>query len=146
METRTLFVSVGKNGAGHYFINDRTQTTVFEENKPDYRKMKKEELVDILENMTKDNVPTTIMNEDKPTVNDLHPTMKPIKLLGRLVKNSSKIDEKILDLFGGSGSTLIAAEQTNRTCYLMELDPKYCDVIVKRWETLTNKKATLEKR
>ena len=62
------------------------------------------------------------------------------------MKNSSKIDEKILDLFGGSGSTLIAAEQTNRTCYLMELDPKYCDVIVKRWETLTNKKATLEKR
>ena len=56
METRTLFVSVGKNGAGHYFINDRTQTTVFEEHKPDYRKMKKEELVDILENMTKDNV------------------------------------------------------------------------------------------
>ena len=146
MEARTLFVSDGKNGAGHYFINDRTQTTGFEEHKPDYRKMKKEELVDILENMTKDNVPTTIMNEDKPTVNDLHPTMKPIKLLGRLVKNSSKIDEKILDLFGGSGSTLIAAEQTNRTCYLMELDPKYCDVIVKRWETLTNKKATLEKR
>ena len=109
METRTLFVSDGKNGAGHYFINDRTQTTVFEENKPDYRK-------------------------------------KPIKLLGRLVKNSSKIDEKILDLFGGSGSTLIAAEQTNRTCYLMELDPKYCDVIVKRWETLTNKKAKLQKR
>ena len=59
----------------------------------------------------------------------MHPTMKPIKLLGRLVKNSSRIDEKILDLFGGSGSTLIAAEQTNRTCYLMELDPKYCDVI-----------------
>ena len=62
------------------------------------------------------------------------------------MKNISKIDEKILDLFGGSGSTLIAAVQTNRTCYLMELDPKYCDVIVKRWETLTNKKATLEKR
>ena len=52
----------------------------------------------------------------------------------------------VLDLFGGSGSTLIAAEQSKRICYMMELDPKYCDVIVKRWESLTNKKAILEKR
>ena len=72
--------------------------------------------------------------------------MKPIKLLSRLIKNSSRVDECVLDLFGGSGSTLIACEQLSRTCYMMELDPKYCDVIIKRWETLTGKKAELEKK
>ena len=60
-------------------------------------------------------------------------------------KALNKENDLILDLFGGSGSTLIAAEQTKRTCYMMELDPKYCDVIIKRWENLTNQKATLEK-
>lgn len=134
-----------KSGGSHYFIDDRTQTTVIENVKTDLSKMKKEELVKILEDiMSKIN--TTVINENKPTVNDLHPTMKPIKLIGRLIKNSSRINEKILDLFGGSGSTLIAAEQSKRVCYMMELDPKYCDVIVKRWEKLTNKKATLDDR
>ncbi len=132
-----------KNGGSHYFIDDRTQTTVIEDTKKDFNKMKKEDLVQLLEDITK-NLNTTVINENKPTINDLHPTMKPIKLLARQIKNSSRIDEKILDLFGGSGSTLIAAEQTKRSCYMMELDPKYCDVIVKRWETLTNKKAKLE--
>lgn len=72
--------------------------------------------------------------------------MKPIDLIAKLIKNSSKENDIILDLFGGSGSTIIAAEQLNRCCYTMELDPKYCDVIVKRWETLTNKEAILNKR
>lgn len=89
-----------KEGAGHYFINDRSQDTIWEYN--------------------------------KPKVNDLHPTMKPLELVGRALKNSSKNGEKIIDLFGGSGSTMIAAEQINRTAYLMELDEKYTDVIVKR--------------
>ena len=102
-----------KEGAGHYFINDRKQSTVLE--------------------------------FDKPTRNAEHPTMKPIDLLVYLIKNSSKENDLILDLFGGSGSTLIAAEQVKRRCYTMELDPKYCDVIIKRWENLTNQKATLEK-
>jgi len=70
--------------------------------------------------------------------------MKPLSLLARFIKNSSKIDNIVLDLLGGSGSTLIACEQLNRTCYTMELDLKYCDVIVKRWEALTGEKATLE--
>jgi len=78
--------------------------------------------------------------------NDLHPTMKPIPLIEYAIKNSSKENEIIVDVFGGSGSTLIAAEQANRTCYMMELDPKYCDVIVKRWETLTGQKAELVNR
>ena len=72
--------------------------------------------------------------------------MKPIDLLCRLIKNSSKENNLIVDLFGGSGSSLIAAEQTNRICYTMELDPRYCDVIIKRWETLTGQKAELEKK
>ena len=72
--------------------------------------------------------------------------MKPIDLLVYLIKNSSKENNLIVDLFGGSGSSLIAAEQTNRICYAMELDPRYCDVIIKRWETLTGQKAELEKK
>lgn len=89
-----------KEGSSHYFINDRSQDTVWEYN--------------------------------KPKINDLHPTMKPLELVGRAVKNSSKPGEKVLDLFGGSGSTMIAAEQIGRVAYLMELDEKYTDVIVKR--------------
>ena len=68
-------------------------------------------------------------------------TMKPITLIGKLIKNSSRINEKVLDLFGGSGSTLIAAEQLKRRAYIMELDEKFCDVIVKRWEDFTGEKA-----
>lgn len=73
----------------------------------------------------------------------LHPTMKPIDLVSYALKNSSEKNNLILDLFGGSGSTLIACEQLNRICYTMELDEKYCDVIIKRWETLTGLKAEL---
>lgn len=75
----------------------------------------------------------------------LHPTMKPIELISKALKQSSKENDTVLDLFGGSGSTLIACEQLGRKCYMMELDPKYCDVIIKRWETLTGKKAKLIK-
>jgi DNA modification methylase len=67
--------------------------------------------------------------------------MKPIKLIARQVKNSSKIGEKVLDLFGGSGSTLITCEQLNRNCYMMEYDPHYVDVIINRWEQYTGEKA-----
>ena len=72
-----------------------------------------------------------------------HPTQKPIKLSEWFLSRYSKENDEILDLFGGSGSTLIACEQLDRTCYMMELDPKYCDVIIKRWETLTGEKAVL---
>ena len=74
-------------------------------------------------------------------VNYQHPTQKPVALVERAIKNSSKRNGIVLDLFGGSGSTLIAAEQLNRKCYMMELDPKYVDVIIARWEKFTNKKA-----
>lgn len=86
-------------------------------------------------------IETDIIREQKTLKNDLHPTMKPIKLLARFIRNSSKTDDIILDLFGGSGSTLIASEQMKRNCFMLELDPKYCDVIIKRWETFTGEKA-----
>mgnify|MGYP000436775124 FL=1 len=129
-----------KEGAGHYFINDRTQTTVFED-KADLDKLSKEELKDMIKEIIEDKTPTTIIHEDKPLKNDVHPTMKPIKLISRLVKNSSKPGENVIDFFGGSGSTLIACEHLGRNCYSIELDPKYVDVIIDRWETLTGKTA-----
>ena len=84
---------------------------------------------------------TDVVREKKTLKNDLHPTMKPLKLLARFINNSSQKDDIVLDLFGGSGSTLIACEQLGRKCYTMELDPKYCDVIIKRWEQFTGEKA-----
>ena len=75
--------------------------------------------------------------------NDLHPTMKPVALVAKAIQNSSKRGGLVLDLFGGSGTSIIASEQTGRKCYTMELDEHYCDVIIKRWETLTGGTATL---
>lgn len=80
---------------------------------------------------------------NKPVKNDLHPTMKPVELVERAIHNSSKTKDIVLDAFGGSGSTMIACEKTGRRARLIELDPKYVDVIVKRWEEFTGKKATL---
>lgn len=85
----------------------------------------------------------TVWDMDKEKKCDLHPTMKPIELVSRAIRNSSKQGQSVLDLFGGSGSTLIACEQLNRKCFMCELDPKYVDVIIKRWEQLTGKKAIL---
>ena len=87
---------------------------------------------------------TTIIKYDRPTKSKLHPTMKPVGLMEYLVKNSSKQEDIILDSFLGSGSTLIACEKQSRICYGVELDPIYCDVIVKRWEDFTGMKAKLE--
>ena len=81
---------------------------------------------------------------DKPARNDLHPTMKPVALIERAIRNSSKRRDIVLDPFGGSGSTLIAAEKTGRQARLVELDPKYVDVIVQRWQDWTGGAATLE--
>lgn len=73
----------------------------------------------------------------------VHPTQKPIKMLSEILQDFSKENEIVLDVFGGSGSTLIACEQLNRKCYMAELDPKYCDVIIDRWEKFTGEKAVL---
>lgn len=86
---------------------------------------------------------STVWRFEKPLRNGDHPTMKPIGLCARAIQNSSRSGDIVLDLFGGSGSTLMAAEQTARTCYTMELDPVYCDVIIRRWEEFTGQKAIL---
>jgi site-specific DNA-methyltransferase (adenine-specific) len=86
---------------------------------------------------------TTLIECKRPKRNDIHPTMKPVELMEYQILNNTKGQDIVLDLFGGSGSTMIAAEKTGRRARLMELDPKYCDVIVKRWEEFTGKKATL---
>lgn len=98
----------------------------------------KEALLEILHE-----VETDIIREHKPLKNDLHPTMKPIKLLAKLIRNSSNKGDIVLDLFWGSGSTLIACEQLGRSCYTSELDPRYVDVIIQRWEEFTGKKGVL---
>jgi site-specific DNA-methyltransferase (adenine-specific) len=86
---------------------------------------------------------TTILEFDKPNRNKEHPTMKPVELFEYQMLNNTKGGDIVLDSFGGSGTTMIAAEKHGRHAYLMELDPKYCDVIVKRWEDFTGKKAVL---
>lgn len=88
---------------------------------------------------------TTVLDFDRPNRNAEHPTMKPIELICYLIKNSSKRDDCVFDGFGGSGTTLMACEQLKRKCRIMELDPRYCDVIVDRWEKFTGKKAKLIK-
>lgn len=83
-----------------------------------------------------------VWDEDREKVNNyVHPTQKPLTIPARAIKNSSNVNDNILDIFGGSGSTLIACEQLNRNCYMMELDPKYVDVIINGWEQFTGKKA-----
>lgn len=84
---------------------------------------------------------TTVLEFDRPTRSKEHPTMKPVKMIAYQVQNNSIENQIVLDTFGGGGSTLVACEQTNRVCYMMELDPKYVDVIIERWENLTGKKA-----
>lgn len=129
-----------KDGAGHYFIDDRSQTTVWED-RVDVNKLTKDEMKAILSDIFDDQVSTTVMCEAKPTDSKEHPTMKPIKLLARQIKNSSKKGWNVVDLFGGSGSTMIACEQLGRNCYMMELDEGYVDVIIDRWEQFTGQKA-----
>ena len=89
---------------------------------------------------------TSVWDFDKPRKCDLHPTMKPVELVANCMLDCTKESDIVIDAFGGSGTTLIAAEQLGRKCYMMELDEHYCDVIIARWEKLTGKKATKEAR
>lgn len=132
-----------KPGASHFFVNRRDLLTVLEDPSPDIDAMTKDELKALLRSLLGEATPTTVIHEDKPLRSADHPTMKPIKLMGRAIKNSTRPGEVVLDLFGGSGSTLMAAEQLARSCYTVELDPAYIDVIIKRWEEYTGDKAEL---
>lgn len=84
----------------------------------------------------------SVLISPKTKKNDLHPTMKPLSILRRLILNSTRLDDIVYDPFGGSGSTLMACEQTQRSCLMVELDPHYCQVVIDRWEKLTGLKAT----
>ena len=111
------------------------------DDKPNINKMSKAELKAYIKELLKHEPASTVIDEDKPARSAEHPTMKPVKLIAYLIRNSSRKGEIVLDVFGGSGTTLIACEQLGRRCYTEELDPKYCDVIIKRWEALTGQKA-----
>ena len=87
---------------------------------------------------------TTILDFDRPTKSKEHPTMKPVKLFDYQIQNNTKGQDIVYDGFAGSGTTIVACEQNGRTAYCMEHDPRYCDVIVKRWETLTGQTAVLQ--
>lgn len=90
----------------------------------------------------KDRKQCDVWDFDRPKRSEEHPTMKPVELVALAVGNSSNKDDIVLDLFGGSGTTMISCEQIGRKCFMMELDPKYVDVIINRWENYTGEKAT----
>jgi DNA modification methylase len=129
-----------KAGAAHNWHGPFTNTTVLDFASKDLEGKTKQELLDFI-NLALDS--SDVVREKRPRRNDIHPTMKPIALVSKLLKNSMLRNETVLDPFGGSGSTLIAAEQLGLKAALVELDPKYCDAIVTRWEQLTGEKAEL---
>lgn len=132
-----------KDGSGHYFIDDRKQTSVFDQKEIKFDELTREEAIKLLKKTYEGITNPTLMDYHKPLKNGLHPTMKPVELMGRLIYNSSEKGQNVLDMFGGSGSTLIACEQLGRKCYMMEYDPLYADAIIERYEELTGKKAEL---
>ena len=123
----------------HYWCGSRSQDTILDK-EIDYDSMSKADAVAMLKEILEDNaLPATVLKFARPVANREHPTMKPIALLSYLIKNSSRSGEIVLDPFGGSGSTLLACEQTGRLCYTAELDRHYCDVIRKRyWKFVNN--------
>lgn len=128
-----------KPGAAHPWFGTFNRSTVLDDETP-LADMKKADLVQMLEAAREQ---STVIREDRPHRSAEHPTMKPVRLVARALQNSTRAQDSVLDPFGGSGSTLIAAEQMGRRSFTMELDPRYCDVIVERWERLTGHKATL---
>ena len=128
-----------KPGAGHKWYGERNKATTIDDQQ-DISTMNKAELLEIVRSNAEY---STVLRENKPKKNSIHPTMKPIALVAKLMSNSSITGDIVLDPFGGSGSTLIAAEQLGRASRLIELDPEYADAILARWEFHTNKKAEL---
>lgn len=129
-----------KEGAAHFFKDSRVEMSVFDD-APSLAKMTKEQLKDYAKQLLAAMPASTIIREDKPSRSAEHPTMKPVRLFGRLMQNSSKRGDIVLDPFLGSGTTIIAAEQLGRRGGGLELEPRYCDIIVRRWEDFTGKTA-----
>ncbi len=129
-----------KGGSAHYFTDSRKESTVITDDRnPD--SMSKSELVDFVYDLLAQKGATTVLEFDKPTRSELHPTMKPVSLFAYQIMNSTRRGETVLDVFGGSGTSVVACEQTGRHCACVELDPHYASVIVDRWEKLTGGKA-----
>lgn len=130
-----------KEGAGHYYNNDFTATTINTKQKPlnQMSEKEKDDYIKELEAYISDG--TTTLMYDKPLKSEYHPTTKPVKLIAEQVSRSSRIGESVMDLFGGSGTTLLACEELNRKCYMMEYEPKYVDIIIQRWEEMTGYEA-----
>ena len=128
-----------KDGAAHYFTNSRAESTVWDDS-PDIDHLSKAEAIELLRTIY-EGVASSAIYENRPTTSKLHPTMKPVTLIGYQIANSSRRGETVLDLFGGSGTTLIACEQLGRQCRMMEYDPHYADVIIDRWEKFTGQTA-----
>lgn len=133
-----------KPGAPHFFRIERTNSSVIKPQQLD--DMTREQLIECVKDLmgTKDKNPTSILDAKKPAKNIEHPTMKPVELFADHIHNSSLPGQIVLDIFGGSGTTIIACEQLGRKARVMELDPKYCDAIISRWEKHTGKTAKLE--
>ena len=125
-----------KGGAAHYFTDSRKESTVITDDRSP-NGMSKAELVEFVNDLLAQKGATTVLEFDKPTRSELHPTMKPVSLFAYQIMNSTKRGETVLDVFGGSGTSVVACEQTGRHCACVELDPHYASVIVDRWESLT---------
>jgi site-specific DNA-methyltransferase (adenine-specific) len=131
-----------KGDSCRYFIDVRNRASVIEDDTEiDIDKMKKADMQKLLHDILDNSTPTTVINCMKPNKDENHPTMKPVRLFGYQMANSSRPGDIILDSFGGSGTTIVAAEQLGRKARLMEYDPHYSDVIIARWEKLTGQKA-----
>lgn len=142
-----------KEGAAHRWYGDRNKTTIVEFDGGLFDQIGERQyqitigeqtLIIEGDNLSVREARPSVIAEEKPKRNTEHPTMKPVPLIERLLLNSTKRGDTVLDLFGGSGSTLIACEKLGRLARLCELDEKFVDVIVKRWQDFTGKKATLE--
>jgi len=123
-----------KEGGAHYFIDARSLTTIFD----DLDNLTREEAIERLKEYS---AITSAIYENKPTRSPLHPTMKPLGLFEKQIRNSSKEGDIVLDIFGGSGTALIACEEMGRRCRMVEYDPFYATVIIQRWEEQTGRKA-----
>jgi len=139
-----------KPGAAHNWFGDRKQTTISELNGTVFSqnedgsinvRVGDETIVIEGQGITARAIQPSTIHVDKPRLSSDHPTMKPIELIMSMLKNSSQKGDIVLDPFGGSGSTLISCEMLGRKARLIELDPIYCDVIIKRWEEMTGKLA-----
>lgn len=126
-----------KPGAAHRWYADRKRSTVLDD-EVDIALMQPADLVLLLQELR---ASSTVIREDKPHRNADHPTMKPVRLVARMIANSTRHGDLVLDPFGGSGSTLAACQQMGRRCYTIEMDPKYADVIIERWQQLSGGRA-----